>query len=63
MPIFATLARGDQGIMARIVDLFDTQASQKTKCALESKSSVNNIQYKVLKTSDQLFPKEGDSGD
>ena len=49
--------------MARIVDLFNTQASQKTKCALETKSSVNNLQYKVLKTSDELIPKEGDSGD
>ena len=45
--------------MARIVDLFNTQALQKPKCALESKSSVNNLQYKVLKTSDQLIPKEG----
>ena len=35
--------------MARIVDLFNTQASQKIKCALETKSSVNNLQYKVLK--------------
>ena len=49
--------------MARIVDLFNTQSSQKTKCALETKSSVNNLHYKVLKTSDQLIPKEGDSGD
>ena len=44
--------------MARTVDLFNTQASQKTKCALETKSSVNSLQYKVLKTSDQLIPKE-----
>ena len=49
--------------MARTVDLFNTQALQKTECALETKSSVNNLQYKVLKTSDQLIPKEGDSGD
>ena len=48
--------------MARIVDLFNTQASQKTKCALETKSSVNNLQYKVFKTSDWLIPKQGDSG-
>ena len=48
--------------MARIVDLFNTHASQKTKCALETKSSVNNLQYKVLKTSDWLIPKEGDLG-
>ena len=48
--------------MARIVDLFNTQPLKKTKCALESKSSVNNLQYKVLKTSDELIPKEGTQG-
>ena len=31
------------------LDLFNTQALQKTTCALESKSSVNNLQYKVWK--------------
>ena len=30
----------------RVVDLFNTQALQKTKCALESTFSVNNLQYK-----------------